>query len=91
MGSIDKKFGLPGVVAVLEGTAQLEGGNFGKLLVAQIMLFFLPESGKGGTGNGNRHVLPLDKKDAIDSIAVPGGDGSEQMHKSHLDGVCQHS
>jgi hypothetical protein len=49
-------------------------------------MFLLPQFGKGGTGNGNRSMLPIDKKDAIYGIAVPGGDGSKQVHKSNLDG-----
>ena len=45
LGSVDEKFGLGCVIALLEGAAQMEGGDFGKLLVAQILLFFLPQFG----------------------------------------------
>jgi len=67
----------------------MEGGKFGKLLVTQVLLFFLPQCGKGGTGNGDRNMLPVNKKDAINGIAMPGGDGSEKVHKPNLDGFCE--
>ena len=71
---------------MLEGAAQMESGNFRKLLVTQIFLFLLSQLGKGGTGYGHRDVLPVDTKIAINGIAMPGGDGREQMHKPYLDG-----
>jgi hypothetical protein len=62
----------------------MKGGNFGKLLIAQVLVFLLPQFGESRTGNGNRGVLAIDKKDAIDGVTMPGGDGREKVDKSDL-------
>lgn len=82
--AIDKEFGLGGVVSLFQGSAQMEGGYFGKLLVTQILLFLLPEFGEGGAGDRNRGVLPCDQKDAINGVAVPCSDGRKQVNKPNL-------
>ena len=83
---IDEEFGFGGVVAVFQGVPQMERGDFGKLLVAQILPFVVPQRGEGGTGNGDPNMPPIDTKDGINGIAVTGGDGREQMNKSDLNG-----
>ena len=35
--------------------------------------------------------LPVDKKDAIDGVTVPSGNGGKQVNKSNLDGFCERS
>src|ERR1019366_4858337 len=84
MAAVQEEFGLGGVVPLLKGAAQVEGGNIGKLLIAQILLFLLAQLGEGGTGNRDSDALAVHPKDAVDGIAMPGGDGGEQMNKPNL-------
>jgi hypothetical protein len=71
---------------MLEGAAQKKSSDISKLLVSQILLFLLSQFRKGRTGNGHRNVLPFYKKNAVNGIAVPGGNGREQMYKPDFHG-----